>query len=229
MASRQLAHLGGKQCRDEDRNAPLPMGFAFRYSDAYNITYVFQGGVFDPANLPAWFVRVLDPRRDGCCETTSALYRHLCIIGSSHGMRNEMHLSTKDLQITLRCIHLISGKAAPSPHCHQISAVNNPAASADSCKAVISLRNPWALLIQHWLIVLFAWHDPQRSLVKLAQVVRDTAWLLMEALAEHRRVGEAFALIERRMRSGCQMNTRGKRPNSAQLLQRQAVEWALSW
>src|SRR5947209_17761027 len=83
MASRQLAHLGGKQCRDEDRNAPLPMGFAFKYSDAYNITYVFQGGVFDPANLPAWFVRVLDPRRDGCCETTSALYRHLCIIGSS--------------------------------------------------------------------------------------------------------------------------------------------------
>jgi len=100
--------------------------------------------------------------------------------------------------------------------------------------------NPWrvlcelyakliALLIQHWLIVLFAWHDPQRSLVKLAKVVRDTAWLLMDALAGHGSICSAFALIERRMRSGCQMNTRGKRPNSAQLLQRQAVEWALSW
>jgi hypothetical protein len=99
--------------------------------------------------------------------------------------------------------------------------------------------NPWrilcevyakliALLIQHWLIVLFAWHDPQRSLVKLAQVVRDTAWLLMDALAGHRRVGEALELIGRRMRSGCQMNRRRKWPNSAQLLQRQAVEWALS-
>ena len=33
--------------------------------------------------------------------------------------------------------------------------------------------------LQHWLIVLFAWHDPQRSLVKLAQVVRDTGWSIM--------------------------------------------------
>src|SRR5947209_3146443 len=38
----------------------------------------------------------------------------------------------------------ISGKAAPSHHCHQISAVNNLASEADSCKAVISLRNPRA-------------------------------------------------------------------------------------
>src|SRR5947209_940915 len=56
-----------------------------------------------------------------------------------------MHFSTKVLQITLRCIHLISGRAAPSHHCHQISGVNNPAGEADSCKVVISLRNPWAL------------------------------------------------------------------------------------
>lgn len=40
-----------------------------------------------------------------------------------------------------------------------------------------------AVTLQHWLIALFAWHDPQRSLVKLAQVVRDTGWTLMEALA----------------------------------------------
>src|SRR6266581_1621881 len=49
--------------------------------------------------------------------------------------------------------------------------------------------NPWRVLcelyakligalLQHWLIVLFAWHDPQRSLVKLAQVVRDTTWTI---------------------------------------------------
>ncbi len=101
-------------------------------------------------------------------------------------------------------------------------------------------RNPWrvlcevyakliAVLIQHWLLVLFAWHDPQRSLVKLAQVVCDTAWLLMDALAGHRSVCSTLELIARRMRSGCQMNTRRKRPNSAQLLARQGVEWALSW
>ena len=85
------------------------------------------------------------------------------------------------------------------------------------------------VLLQHWLIVLFAWHDPQRSLVKLAQVVRDTGWTLMEALAGQRSLRSALRLIGRRMRSGCQMNKRKKHPNSAQLLEREAVEWALSW
>ena len=101
-------------------------------------------------------------------------------------------------------------------------------------------QNPWRVLcelyakligplIQHWLIVLFAWHDPQRSLVKLAQVVRDTGWLLMEALAGHRSVRSVLHLIRRQMGAGCQMNRRSKHPNSEQLLQREAVEWALSW
>jgi len=83
-------------------------------------------------------------------------------------------------------------------------------------------------VLQHWLMVVFAWHDPQRSLVKLAQVVRDTSWLLMDALAGHRSVRSALQVMGRRMRSGCQMNKRKTRPNSAQLLERQAVEWALS-
>ncbi len=79
--------------------------------------------------------------------------------------------------------------------------------------------NPWrilcevyakliGLLLQHWLIVLYAWQEPQRSLVKLAQVVRDTGWSLMEALAGFRSLSSALALISRRMRSGCCMNTR---------------------
>jgi hypothetical protein len=86
-----------------------------------------------------------------------------------------------------------------------------------------------AVTLQHWLIVLFAWHDPQRSLVKLAQVVRDTGWTLMEALAGFRSWRSAMRLIQRRMSSGCHMNKRRKHPNSAQLLEAQAVEWALSW
>ncbi len=100
--------------------------------------------------------------------------------------------------------------------------------------------NPWRVLcelyakligalLQHWLIVLFAWQDPQRSLVKLAQVVRDTSWTLMDALAGGRRLPATLRLIGRRMRSGCHMNKRKKHPNSAQLLERQSVEWALSW
>src|SRR5437764_4571435 len=98
--------------------------------------------------------------------------------------------------------------------------------------------NPWrilcevyakliGLLLQHWLMVLFAWHDAQRSLVKLAQVVRDTGWSIMEALAGLRSLRSALQLIARRMRSGCRMNSRRQRPNSAQLLAN-GIEWALS-
>jgi Transposase DDE domain len=85
------------------------------------------------------------------------------------------------------------------------------------------------LLLQHWLIVLFRWQDPQRSFVKLAQVVRDTGWTLMEALSGTRSLRRALRTIQRRMRAGCQMNRRRKRPNSAQLLQQGRPEWPLSW
>lgn len=85
------------------------------------------------------------------------------------------------------------------------------------------------VILQHWLIVLFAWQDPQRSLVKLAQVVRDTSWTFMAALAGQRSLRSALQVIGQRMRSGCQMNKRRKHPNSAPLLEREAVEWALSW
>lgn len=84
------------------------------------------------------------------------------------------------------------------------------------------------LLLQHWLIILFAWHDEQRSLVKLAQVVRDTAYSRLEALSCHRSLFSVLQSMQRRMRSGCQMNKRRMQPNSAQLLQRGSTNWALS-
>jgi len=60
---------------------------------------------------------------------------------------------------------------------------------------------------QHWLIVLFAWHDPQRSQVKLAQIVPDCTTHVL----------------------GCRMNKRKQHPNSTQLLEQEAVEWTLIW
>jgi hypothetical protein len=84
------------------------------------------------------------------------------------------------------------------------------------------------LLLQHWLIVLFAWHDEQRSLVKLAQVIRDGSLSLMEALAGYHSLHAAILSIARRMRSGCSMNQRKKHPNSAQLLRSGLIGWLLS-
>jgi hypothetical protein len=83
------------------------------------------------------------------------------------------------------------------------------------------------MVLQHWFMVLFAWQNAQRSLVKLAQVVRDTAWTLMEALAGQREFSAVLRLIERRMRAGCSMNTRRKHPNSAQLL-KNGLNWSIT-
>jgi Transposase DDE domain len=90
--------------------------------------------------------------------------------------------------------------------------------------------NPWqvlcemyakliASLLQHWCMVLFAWSNEQRSWHKLAQIVRDTMWTLMEAFAGERSMASVWRLIQRRMQAGCSMNTRASRPNSAQMLQ----------
>src|SRR3989440_10018405 len=70
------------------------------------------------------------------------------------------------------------------------------------------MANPWrvlcelyakliGLLLQHWLILLFAWQDEQRSLVKLAQVVRDAACSLLEAFAGDRSLLSVLQAIER--------------------------------
>jgi hypothetical protein len=85
------------------------------------------------------------------------------------------------------------------------------------------------LLLQHWLIVLFGWQDPQRSLVKLAAVVRDTGWTIMAALGGKGRLRQALRTIQARMGAGWQMNKRRKHPHSAQLLAQGRPEWSLSW
>ena len=42
-------------------------------------------------------------------------------------------------------------------------------------------QNMIAMLIQHWLLVLGTWHDPYRSLVKAAKLVRQSALELLSA------------------------------------------------
>jgi hypothetical protein len=83
------------------------------------------------------------------------------------------------------------------------------------------------VLLQHWIIVLLAWQDEQRSLVKLAQVIRDGALSLLDAFAGHGSIHQALLSIARRMRAGCQMNKRKKHPNSAQLLLDGLTAWLL--
>src|SRR5579859_4459572 len=81
-----------------------------------------------------------------------------------------------------------------------------------------------ALLIQQWLIEAGCWHDPHRSLVKAAQVVRREANRLMVGLYEGGLEPVVRAMM-RCMQSGCRLNMRKTSPNTSQFLLGTPLVW----
>ena len=75
-----------------------------------------------------------------------------------------------------------------------------------------------AMLIQQWLIEIGCWHDPRRSLVKAAQVVRREANRVMVALWEGN-LEATLRDIVRCMGSGCRLEQRKQYPSTAQRLE----------
>lgn len=75
-----------------------------------------------------------------------------------------------------------------------------------------------AMVLQHWCLLLGCWHDPYRSLVKAAQVVRSLALDWVEVLMHQRRYAEVERKMRRLMQSGCRVNHRATDPCLAQLL-----------
>lgn len=84
-----------------------------------------------------------------------------------------------------------------------------------------------AMLIQHWIIQASCWDDPERSLVKAAQIIRREAAALMAGLIEGRFL-PALRRLVKQIRRGCHLNRRKKRPSTAQLLLGEELEWALT-
>lgn len=83
-----------------------------------------------------------------------------------------------------------------------------------------------AMLIQHWLLLLGCWHDPHRSLVKAAEVIRSAAGRLLAALSAQASLATPVAAIQRAMRSGCRLNKRKTHPNTSQLLL-DGLDWSI--
>jgi hypothetical protein len=79
-----------------------------------------------------------------------------------------------------------------------------------------------AMLIQQWLIQAGCWHDPWRSVVKAAAVVRREANRIMVALYEG-----GLEQVLRSMRSGCRIERRNTHPSTVQLLL-EGLDWHLS-
>jgi hypothetical protein len=104
-----------------------------------------------------------------------------------------------------------------------------------------STKKPWrilceiyakmiALVIQHWLLQWGCWHDPHRSLVKAAEIVRQSARRLVDALhanQETKQMQQAIQAIKNEMRSGCRLDTRKAHPNTSQILL-DGLDWHLT-
>lgn len=75
-----------------------------------------------------------------------------------------------------------------------------------------------ALVIQQWLIEAGCWLDPQRSLVKAAQVVRREANRVLVGWWDGDLERQITGLL-RRMRSGCRLEKRKQFPSTAQRLE----------
>ena len=82
------------------------------------------------------------------------------------------------------------------------------------------------MLLQHWLLLLGCWHDPHRSIVKAAEVIRRAALRLMAALHEDAPLARVLHSIQRSMRSGCRLNTRKTHPSTSQLLL-DGLDWSI--
>lgn len=71
------------------------------------------------------------------------------------------------------------------------------------------------LLLQHWLCVLFAWHDPHRSLVKLSQTVRQTAHGLQDPAGVPRNSHRSWMLPLARLAGGSDRDGEQKNGHTA--------------
>lgn len=84
-----------------------------------------------------------------------------------------------------------------------------------------------AVVIQHWLLLFGCWHDPWRSLLKAAAVVRALAVDLLEVLSGTRRLHLVIRKGRAMMQSGCRVHRRAAEPCLAQLLL-EGLDWLLT-
>lgn len=83
-----------------------------------------------------------------------------------------------------------------------------------------------AVVIQQWCLLLFTWQDPNRSLVKAATVLRQSALRFIEALCGEMSFCRLLTKLGRKM-ARCHLQRRGQRPSLCQLLQ-DGLDWGLT-
>ena len=75
-----------------------------------------------------------------------------------------------------------------------------------------------AVVVQHWVLLVSCWQDPNRSLAQAAQTMRQEAVLLARALTGVCTLPTVIRQIATGIATGCRLNRRRQAPNTAQLL-----------
>ncbi len=76
-----------------------------------------------------------------------------------------------------------------------------------------------AMIVQHWVLLVGCWQQPNRSLVKAAQTVQGYALALLSALNKSpARVAELLVEIHRSLQRTARLNSRKQKPSTYQLL-----------
>ena len=76
-----------------------------------------------------------------------------------------------------------------------------------------------AMIVQHWVLLVGCWHQPNRSLVKAATTVQQYAMMLLGGLCNSdARLAETLAAIHRCLERAGRLTTRRKKPSTYQLL-----------
>ena len=76
-----------------------------------------------------------------------------------------------------------------------------------------------AMIVQHWVLLVACWHQPNRSLVRSAQTVQGYALALLSAVGKSpERVAELLEEIHHCLGCAGRLTTRKKKPSTYQLL-----------
>ena len=74
------------------------------------------------------------------------------------------------------------------------------------------------VLVQHWLVLTGLWGNPQRSLVKGTQMIREQSARLAECMNDFGRLVLLLKELAKRFEFGCSLNRRKNKPNTADQL-----------
>lgn len=83
-----------------------------------------------------------------------------------------------------------------------------------------------AMVIEHWMLLEGCWHDPFRSLVKAASVVRDYALDFVEVFMGEMLWERLCAKMRQGMKNGTRLDRRQQHPSQAQLFL-EGLDWRL--